>query len=614
MYLSKVKIRNFRSHENTCVELSKTNILIGKNNTGKTAFLEALNYAIGTRKGMPSEDDFYAKQDQFNPKKSAPINITIELREAIDDRFSDEILYRFDKAIQFDEIQYPEDPIRYIQICYEFKYDSETNKYIEDRYFLDANNKKLSKDSIVKREQLSFFPFFYLTTLRDINKEIKNKFSFWGQLKNHIDYKDKEDDIKELIGQLNDLIIKDNTTVNELTSKLKELEKEINISSDSLHLLAFSKRSWELLDELNIYLKTSNAHLALPIAKHGMGTQNLAVLMIFNAYLDILLPKITENGQTTPIIGIEEPEAHIHPHAQRAVFQQVSNMNGQKIISTHSPFIVGQADIYDYMVFKNKNGLTIVKRIPKYKKEFKFKHGLSEAAYKNNSYLTPDEELLIKRYIQYRNAELFFSSLFVLCEGDSEKVFLERIFPYHIDKTTGQLGISIVSCNGRTYSPFLKIASKDAFDLMWFILSDAEDDTKKVVKNVVEKNGYNHTELVDSKRISYLPDMNDFEKYYIHYYDIDKIKKVISHNYGDKAFDIFKNEFSKQLPFKDNKYRDKTKIDDFSEEELINEFICQKGKVKFSEQLALYIIENKLTIPDIIEKIIDHAVKVVENE
>ena len=222
----------------------------------------------------------------------------------------------------------------------------------------------------------------------------------------------------------------------------------------------------------------------------------------------------------------------------------------------------------------------------------------------------PDEELLIKRYTQYRNAELFFSSLFILCEGDTEKVFLERIFPYDTGKTPGQLGISVISCEGQTYSPFLKIANKDAFDLKWLILSDAERDTQAKLRNITENSGYEFNGVKD--RVSYLPDGKDFEGYYIDFYGANKIKELISRNYGHRAFDIFKNELSKQLPLKDEKYNDKTSISDFFDVELLNIFIDRKGKPKFAEQLALYVIENKLPIPDIIKNLIDKAVREVE--
>jgi len=592
MYISKVEIHNFRSHKNTLIELSKTNVLVGRNNTGKTAFLDAVNYAIGVRKGMPSEDDFFASEDKFDPKNSDPIRIVLEFRETKDNRFSDNVLYMLDKAVRYDEEQCPEDPIKYIRMCYEFKYNKERDRYVDDRYFVNLNNKKLSTDSVVKGIHLSFSPFFYLTTLRDINKEIKNKSSFWGKIKASIDYRDKEENIEKLVEQINNLLLKDDRTVKDLISKLKELEKNVNISSESLYLQAFSKRSWELLDELNIYLKTADSNLALPIAKHGMGTQNIAILLIFNAYLDILLPKIVENDEATPIVGIEEPEAHIHPQAQRAVFRQISNMNGQKIISTHSPFIVDRASIYDFLVFNTENGMTKIEKIPEYRKEFKFKYGLPDAAYRNNMYLTPEEKLKIERFIQYRNAELFFSSLFILCEGDSEKVFLERIFSYHIDKTPGQLGISIISCEGQNYSPFLKVANRDAFNLKWLILSDAERDTKKKLRNTLLNSGYEFAEI--EKKINYLPDGMNFEEYCVDFYG-KEIDKVIENNFKIKYEKFCKQPNNLSIP----------------KEELIHQFL-DTIKVRFAEQLTLHVIEQKLDIPDIIKNLIDKAMREVE--
>ncbi len=551
MFLHKVEIYNFKSHKKTIVSLSENmNVLIGQNNTGKTSFLQALNYAIGYKKAMPSEDDFYAGGDEeFDPKLAEPIKIIVEFREIFQPletikikRFPESMVSIFDNAIIFDEeISEEEEHIRYFKICYEFKYDNDKGKYEDYRYFVDEENEQiqLPENSEVNDKYLSFFPFFYLESMRDINKEIRSKTSFWGKIKTVIDYKDKEEEeeykeeeetkeekIKKLIEQLNSTILKENNTILKVMERLKELENNIRIEPDSISLNAFTKRSWELLDDLNIYLKLPYSKLSLPISKHGEGTQNIIILLIFTAYLEILLPQILGNPDATPIIGLEEPEAHIHPQAQRALFNQIKKMSGQKIMSTHSPYIVDQADIYDYIIFNVEEGITKLNIIPYYKPSFKLKSNLPEEAYQNNKFLTKDEELKIKRYIKFKNTELFFSSLFILFEGDSEKIFLDRIIPYYTGKSLGEMGISLISCEGKLYSPFLKISNSKAFKLNWLILSDADHNTKEEVENTINNSGYKYDNV--KEKIFYLPDEDDFEKCYLSFYKSKKILKVIT--------------------------------------------------------------------------------------
>ena len=120
-----------------------------------------------------------------------------------------------------------------------------------------------------------------------------------------------------------------------LVSKLEELKNNINFSPDSLRIKAFSKRNGELLDELDIYFKSPNSNLELPVCKQGMGVQNIAIFCIFNAYLELVMPKIVENEEATPIICIEEPESHVHPHIQRSIFHQMLR-NDETIISSIS--------------------------------------------------------------------------------------------------------------------------------------------------------------------------------------------------------------------------------------------------------------------------------------
>lgn len=622
MYISLVTIRNFRSLRDITIPLRETNILIGPNNSGKTSFLQALNYAIGWKSGTPQEDDFYvADPKKFDPKMADPIEIILDFQEGYKplERFSETINILFDGIIQFDvSLVKPQDePIKFIRLKYQYSFVKEKGKYIESRVFLNFNNEPIAaKNTGVNKERLSFFPFYYLEELRDIKKEINNRGSYWGKMKESIDYSAKEEKINKLVSALDNLLVKNEPRLNNFVVRLQEIQKSVKISDqkDSIFLKAFSNRSWELLDGLNLYLKTANSNIALPVEKHGMGTQNIAILIIFNAYLDILLPELIENLETTPIIGIEEPEAHVYPHSQRALFDQLIQMNGQKIISTHSPYIVDQANIYDYVLFRNVGGETQVRRIPEYKSPLKY--GLPDIAYEKNAYFEADDIHTLQRYIKFKNTELLFSFVFLMCEGESEKIFLNMIAPTYLGKTLGRCGVSLISCDGLAYAHFLKIASKDALHIPWVIFSDGEARTKDIVRTAVLKNGYTEDDI--NEKIVFLPDGKDFEGYYIDWLGETVLLNIISEKYGPRAMEKHISDLEKKLNKKiKGKVEDKCTECGFpvnqnkgsSDEKLIgkmliNHFIDEKGKTIFAEYIAEHVLLNELKLPKEIKGIL----------
>ncbi|UOF91465.1 AAA family ATPase [Fodinisporobacter ferrooxydans] len=492
---------------------------------------------------------------------------------------------------------------------YEYRFVPEKNKYEESRSFLDQNGKKIQgKNTTVRKEHLSFFPYFYMETLRDVKREIHNKSSFWGKLKDSLDYSAKEPEIRAITDQLNELLLADNR-LGELVERLKQIENSIKISqdSDNIYLQAFSKRSWELLDGLRVYLKSANSNISLPIEKHGMGTQNIAILVIFNAFLEILLPETIENPETTPIIGIEEPEAHVYPHSQRAIFEQLSKIQGQKLISTHSPFIVDNADIYDYIMFRNVNGITEVKQISEYNMGWKFKYGLPQRAYDSNRLFKKEELHSLRRYVQFKNTELLFSTLFLMCEGDTEKIFFEMIAPHYLKKPLGAYGISIISCDGKAYSNFLKIVRKEVLDIPWLIFSDGEEDTKEDVRKAVFTNAYSGEEFDDN--VIFLPSGMDFEAYCIDWLGVEVIQNIISDKYGSKTLDQYRKKLEQELNSKHAKNLSRNyfdvqvdqeiplSVEDYSDTEIINKWVDSQGKTFFSEYVAEHMIENQLPLP-----------------
>jgi len=63
------------------------------------------------------------------------------------------------------------------------------------------------------------------------------------------------------------------------------------------------------------------------------------------------------------MMAMEEPETHLHPQAQRSLFRQIKRMPGQRIISTHSPYICGQSEIAHIRHFSKQAEETMVCRI-----------------------------------------------------------------------------------------------------------------------------------------------------------------------------------------------------------------------------------------------------------
>lgn len=611
MHISKVEIYNFRAHKETIVNLSDVNILIGINNSGKTSFLDAINLAIGYpfKTRVITEEDFHADTPSFSPGDCKPIKIVLEFREGYNEnkRFSENIVNDFDGIIQDDNTVVPEgeEPIKFIRLAFEAFYNKDKAKVESKRYFLRSNGSIIDEKTLLPRKHhYSYFPALYLQTLRDIGSELKRKSSFLGKIKNSIDYSDKQEALSTLFEQLEALLFDGNETFSQLKSKVEELRKSIRFSNKSeINFQAFEKENWRLLNNLSIHLNSSNNNLNLPIDKHGMGVQNVTILLILEAYLEIILPEELENEEATPILCIEEPEAHLHPNAQRAILNQIVNMQGQKIISTHSPYIVDKADISNFIIFKLEDGVTKTYQLPEYVENYSFKYGLPEKAYSSTKFLKPEDIVDIERYIKYQNPELLFSELIILCEGDSEKIVMEILAERVLGKQIAELGISIIACDGQTYSPFLKVAK--GFNIKSFILSDSEADTLKRLRDTINRIGFN-SDYFDKNVFKY-DDNNDFESTIIRYYGSGKLKEFLSSRYKDSDFRKLKSNVRYPLTYNNTEI---TSIENWKDELFINYFIDKKGK-----PFCAYLIANGIVNSgDNILPEIENLLKTVERE
>ena len=70
MYLTKINIKNFRIFRDFELVLNPgMNLIVGENNSGKTALIDAIKYSLGTNSGewiQVTENDFHGEETQFS--------------------------------------------------------------------------------------------------------------------------------------------------------------------------------------------------------------------------------------------------------------------------------------------------------------------------------------------------------------------------------------------------------------------------------------------------------------------------------------------------------------------------------------------------------------------
>ncbi|MEN8254835.1 MAG: ATP-binding protein [Verrucomicrobiota bacterium] len=95
MYLSEISIKNFRLFESLDLKLNRgLNVLVGENDAGKTALVDAIRYALGTN----SNDRAYiAEQDFFNDTTE----LSIQLKFSAVDKHA----YRFVEHLSYEEYE-----------------------------------------------------------------------------------------------------------------------------------------------------------------------------------------------------------------------------------------------------------------------------------------------------------------------------------------------------------------------------------------------------------------------------------------------------------------------------------------------------------------------------
>lgn len=490
--IDKVRVYGFRSLRDVTVNLERFTLLTGMNNAGKTSFLRALNLALGVDRRSVEADDFYARHQEAEDGKAQEIVIDVCIIPVDGGgkrikNFSEEW-----KGTELGDIVRFEGKDAFVGLRTRVVFDEAKNEYALKRYSLkiwreiaDWHHADEAVESVFtgRVEHLSAF---YMNAQRDLVSDLRNRASYFGRMLTHVTFGKSREKWENQLAKMNDAIVAASPELGHLSNELKNLKRPMDGDGCEVTLTPLTRKLQDLLKGVNVEVQDRGGE-PFTLDHHGMGTRSWAALMAYRAYVSWIIKQTREREELPfhPLLALEEPEAHLHPNAQRQLCAQMAEMPGQLIVSTHSPYIAALADLASLRHFTKGGSETRVRSV-------------------NVSALDGEAIRRIRRDVMNTRGELLFARAIVLFEGETEEQALPVFAKAYFGQEPFALGVAMVNVGGfGNYKAFLRLAVD--MGIPWLVFSDAEADVKPKVESQV--NG------VSGGKAVFLPSGQDFEAY-----------------------------------------------------------------------------------------------------
>ena len=192
----------------------------------------------------------------------------------------------------------------------------------------------------------------------------------------------------------------------------------------------------------------------------GRGTQKTLLILSAVTLIEGLKRRAQAHGRPLFIlIAAEEPESHLHPNAQRTLMAQLGRLSHQLIVSTHSPCVAASAEPAGLRAMNRDGDGVCVRWLPK----------KTDAA----------DARAVKRLILRLRGEVLFARGLMFVEGVTEEQLIRGMFQLHFGDDPSAFGFSIVGVDGKCYAPFLLLAL--SLKKPFCIVSDNDGDAAHVV-------------------------------------------------------------------------------------------------------------------------------------
>ncbi len=330
----------------------------------------------------------------------------------------------------------------------------------------------------------------FIDALRDVANELGKPKNPIRRIIESVESLIKESEIDAIKSE----IVKLNKSISEV-DQVKLVGKKINEKLLDMIGMVYSPEiilESGLKDDINslsryLFMKPSKQN---DIDSLGLGHLN----MIYMA-LKIVEYEVNRTRELINIMIIEEPEAHIHTHIQRTLFDKlkVTKDYTQIITTTHSTHLAEVSEIRNVNILKSIGSKSI---------SMQPSQGLDEFGKKNLQLKNLTLSDCVERYLDSKRSVLLFSKGVVLVEGDGEEILIPNIIKVALGVSLDELGIGLVNVGSVSFEYIASLFSEERIQRSCAIVTDEDvqivETDSKLYKAEAEKRGKSRKEKLET--------------------------------------------------------------------------------------------------------------------